>query len=112
MAFYKRLAMGGADSMFLLMALLMAIVKRVTKLTPALSTFKIVNLRSVRLGCTGFSLAGEIVMLHVNDTIVGHVHQRLADFAVVCIANAFEAVEFVVTTEVGGILKKILGVTQ
>ena len=48
--FYKRLAMGGIHSVWILMVILVVIIKRCLKTHPELRTFTVLNLRSVRLG--------------------------------------------------------------
>ena len=108
--FYRRMAMGGVHSVFLLMMIILRVMRRVLSTEPTLSNFTLLNTRSIRLGGRSFTLEHGVVYLCVDDVIAGHQCQDAADRCVVLIATALSEVGFVMANETEETLQKMVGV--
>lgn len=107
--FYKRLPMGFALSVFMLMAIVTRASQEALALNPIVSNFKIMNSRKNRFEDGDFDLKIGVIVLHVDDVISGHEDQRLADIAVMVILERLIYYGFVGTMMLEGKLKKMLG---
>lgn len=106
---YLRLAMGGSHSVFILMNIHLRTVGRVLIANARLSRFRVLNRREVRLFDGEFSGEDGIIYVHVDDFVIGHNLQVIADLAAQEIETALRALGFLVTSEVGGVLRKFVG---
>lgn len=108
--FYKRLAMGGIHSVWLLVVILLRIIRRVLSTVPSLQSFSVLNLRDIRLGGHALLLSKGVVYLHVDDAIAGHEKQAEADRCIKHLRDAFVEAGFVIDTTVGGEVEKMVGI--
>lgn len=108
-ACYKRMAMGRADSVFLLMCIHVKICQEVIERHPRLSGFTILNALGVRLAGARIKVSRGFIYVHVDDVVAGHSFQELADYAIQCIVDELEKSGFVVKAELGGSLRKFVG---
>ena len=76
---YKRAAMRGMYSALWLMALVFQAIRRTLACTPELRTFKVANLREVRLSGVGLRSSEGVIIVHVDDIAVCHKQQQLAN---------------------------------
>ena len=90
--YYRRMAMGQAWSVFYLMLIHFSIVRRVLLVHKPLQSFKLTNLRHLRLTNGDFNSADGVVYVHVDDVGAGHENIELADFCILRIAEALREI--------------------
>lgn len=106
---YKRLAMGGSHSVFILMKIHVRIVGRVLIANARLSNFVLLNSHEERHRHGTFAASSGIIYIHVDDFIIGCSVSSLADECIEAISKALVQVGFVVTVERVGEVTKFVG---
>ena len=103
--YYRRMAMGQSWSVFILMLIHFTIIRRLLKIDKPLQTFKLLNLREVRMFDGDFSSLKGVIYVHVDDVGAGHDSPGLADYAVTRIADELTRAGFPVELFLQGALR-------
>ena len=105
--------MGGMYSVLWLMALVFQAICRTLACTPELRSFKLANLREVRLSGVGLRSSEGVIIVHVDDIAACHQQQQLANLSQLLLQKAqtsFEAVGLVAFVWIGRKLRRLLGI--